>query len=133
MAPMMVSVWQFSEFFQSKRLKSLLIGWVAISFSMMGKGPIGFVIPITILTIDLLYNGKIRCILDRRMLFGVLACLLCLIPMSYGLYTQFGFEGVEFFYWTQSFGRITGASSWSNATGPLYLFNVFLYSFFPSF
>jgi len=131
MAPMMVSVWQFSEFFQSKRLKSLLIGWVAISFSMMGKGPIGFVIPITILTIDLLYNGKIRCILDRRMIFGVLACLLCLIPMSYGLYTQFGFEGVEFFYWTQSFGRITGASSWSNATGPLYLFNVFLYSFFP--
>ena len=63
----------------------------------MGKGPIGFVIPITIITIDLLYNGKIKYIWDRRMFLGVLACLLCLIPMSYGLYTQFGFEGVEFF------------------------------------
>ena len=65
------------------------------------------------------------------MFLGVLACLICLAPMSYGLYTQFGFEGIEFFYWTQSFGRITGASSWSNATGPLYLFNVFLYVFLP--
>ncbi len=97
---------------------------------MMGKGPIGFVIPITIITIDLLYNGKIKYIWDRRMFLGVLACLLCLTPMSYGLYTQFGFKGVEFFYWTQSFGRITGASSWSNATGPLYLFNVFSLRFF---
>ena len=60
MAPMMVSVWHFSEFFQSKRLKNLLIGWVAISFSMMGKGPIGFVIPITIISIDLLYLSLIH-------------------------------------------------------------------------
>ena len=131
MAPMMVSVWQFSEFFQSKRLKNLLIGWVAISFAMMGKGPIGLVIPIIIIIIDLVYNGKIRYMLDKRMFLGMFVCGLCLIPMSYGLYTQFGFEGIEFFYWTQSFGRITGASSWSNATGPLYLFNVFLYVFFP--
>ena len=84
-----------AEFFQSKRLKNLLIGWVAISFSMMGKGPIGFVIPITIITIDLLYDGKIKYIWDRRMFLGLLACLLCLAPMSYGLYTQFGFEGIE--------------------------------------
>ena len=131
MAPMMVAVWQFSEFFQSKRLKNLVIGWVAISFSMMGKGPIGLVIPIIIITIDLVYNGKIRHVLDKRMFLGILACGLCLIPMSYGLYTQFGYEGVEFFYWTQSFGRITGSSNWNNATGPLYLFNVFLYVFLP--
>ena len=131
MGPMMVSVWQFSEFFQSNRLKNLVIGWIAIAFSMMGKGPIGLVIPITIITIDLVYNGKIRHILDKRMFLGVLVCVLALFPMSYGLYTQFGFEGIEFFYWTQSFGRITGASSWSNATGPLYLFNVFLYVFLP--
>lgn len=51
--------------------------------------------------------------------------------MSIGLYRQFGLNGIEFFYWTQSFGRITGESSWSNNTGPLYLFNVFLYSFLP--
>ena len=97
----------------------------------MGKGPIGLVIPITIITIDLVYNGKIRHVLDKRMFLGILVCGLCLIPMSYGLYTQFGFEGIEFFYWTQSFGRITGASNWSNSTGPLYLFNVFLYVFLP--
>jgi len=39
--------------------------------------------------------------------------------------------GIKFFYWTQSFGRITGSSSWSNNTGPFYLLNVFFYAFLP--
>ena len=129
--PMMVAIWQFSEYFKFNRWKNLIIGWIAISFSMMGKGPIGIVIPLSVLTIDSIFNARIRYLLDKRMFFGIMVCLLCLLPMSYGLYTQFGFQGLEFFYWTQSFGRITGASSWSNATGPFYLFNVFLYAFLP--
>tara|TARA_Y100000768_G_C23894103_1_gene641663 strand:- start:138 stop:1124 length:987 start_codon:yes stop_codon:yes gene_type:complete len=51
--------------------------------------------------------------------------------MTYGLFTQFGLKGVKFFYWTNSFGRITGSSSWSNDTGAFYLFSVFLYAFLP--
>ena len=129
--PMMVAIWHFSEYFQFNRWKNLIIGWIAIAFAMMGKGPIGIVIPLSVLTVDLIFNHRVRNLLDKRNIVGILVCVLCLLPMSYGLYTQFGFQGLEFFYWTQSFGRITGESSWSNATGPFYLFNVFLYAFLP--
>ncbi len=53
-------------------------------------------------------------------------CCILLIPMSIGLYQQFdlhpekivngkhGVSGLRFFYWSQSFGRITGESPWKN-------------------
>ena len=131
MAPMMVAIWQLSEYFIYHRWKNLLLGWIGISLAMMGKGPLGFVIPICVIILDLIYKRKIRDLFNKQILYGLLICLLCLLPMSYGLYTQFGSYGLEFFYWKQSFGRITGDSSWSNATGPFYLFNVFLYAFLP--
>ena len=130
-APMMTAIWQFSVYFHSHRWRNLIVGWIAIALAMMGKGPVGIVIPLSVIIVNLIYNGNIRYLLDKRILIGVLICFFCLLPMSYGLYTQFGFHGLEFFYWTQSFGRITGDSSWSNATGPFYLFNVFLYVFLP--
>ncbi|MGB0917786.1 MAG: hypothetical protein ACPGU4_09360, partial [Flavobacteriales bacterium] len=56
---------------------------------------------------------------------------ILLIPMCLGLYQQFGTEGLEFYFWTQSFGRITGDSSWQNDTTPLYFFHVFAWSYLP--
>ena len=97
----------------------------------MGKGPLGIVIPLTIFGFDLLLKRQLKIIKDRRIFVGLSVLVFCLIPMSYGLYTQFGFYGIKFFYWIQSFGRITGASNWSNDTGPFYLFFVFLYAFLP--
>jgi len=131
MAPMMLAIWQLTAYFFYHKWKNLLIGWIAISLAMMGKGPLGIVIPLSVLIMDLLLNRKIQVLLDKRLLVGLLICLFCLLPMSYGLHTQFGSHGLEFFYWTQSFGRITGDSSWTNSTGPFYLFNVFLYAFLP--
>lgn len=130
-APMMTAIWQLSTYFHFHRLKNLIVGCVAIALAMMGKGPLGLVIPLSVLIVNLIFNGKIRYLLDKQILIGVAVFFLCLFPMSYGLYTQFGFHGLKFFYWTQSFGRVTGESSWSNATGPFYLFNVFLYGFLP--
>ena len=131
MAPMMLAVWQLTAYFHYQKWKNLLLGWIAISLAMMGKGPLGLVIPLSVLIMDLLFNRKIRVLWDKWLLVGLIICFFCLLPMSYGLYTQFGSYGLEFFYWTQSFGRITGDSSWTNSTGPFYLFNVFLYAFLP--
>ena len=131
LAPMMVAIWQISKYFQNKKIINLIAGSVSLAFSMMGKGPLGIVIPLTICGVDLLLKRQLKIIKDRRIFVGLSVLVFCLIPMSYGLYTQFGFYGIKFFYWIQSFGRITGASNWSNDTGPFYLFFVFLYAFLP--
>ena len=131
LAPMMVAIWQISKYFQNKKIINLIAGSVSLAFSMMGKGPLGIVIPLTIFGVDLLLKRQFKIIKDRRIFVGLSVLVFCLIPMSYGLYTQFGFYGIKFFYWIQSFGRITGASNWSNDTGPFYLFFVFLYAFLP--
>ena len=130
-APMMISIWKISAYFKRGKWSNLLIGSVAIGFAVMGKGPLGMLIPVFVLGVDLLLKRRASWLADVKLLWGVGVVALCLLPMSYGLFTQFGTDGLKFFYWTQSFGRITGASNWSNDTGPLYLLTVFLCAFMP--
>ena len=129
--PMMLGIWKIVDYFELKNRSSLIFGAISIAFAMMGKGPLGLVIPVLIIFANLTYKKEINKVLDKEIFLGLTFFSITLIPMSIGLYKQFGLNGLEFFYWTQSFGRITGESSWSNNTGPLYLFNVFLYSFLP--
>ena len=130
-APMMLAFWQISFYLKSGKLYSLLVGSIAIGFSMMGKGPLGIIILLSVFGFEMAVKRRLSNIIDINILLGIVVIILCLFPMSYGLYTQFGSKGIQFFYWTQSFGRITGDSSWTNQTGPFYLFNVFLYAFLP--
>ena len=129
--PMMLAIWQLSSYFIFNSWLNLIVGSIAISLAMMGKGPLGLIIPITLIGADLLIRRRLQILYDIKIVVGFFIIAACLLPMSYGLYNQFGLDGIKFFYWTQSFGRISGESSWSNETGPLYLFNVFLYAFLP--
>jgi hypothetical protein len=63
--------------------------------------------------------------------------------MTWGLYSQFDLHpeksaygidspsGVRFFYWTQSFGRITGESDWDNGAGFFFFFHSILWDLQP--
>ena len=42
-----------------------------------------------------------------------------------------GVSGLYFYFWEQSFGRITGESSWDNEGGALYFVNTWLWAFMP--
>ena len=42
----------------------------------------------------MLPDDKISIINDKQILIGAAVFFLCLFPMSYGLYTQFGFHGL---------------------------------------
>ena len=55
-APMMTAIWQLSTYFHFHRLKNLIVGCVAIALAMMGKGPLGLVIPLSVLIVDLIFN-----------------------------------------------------------------------------
>jgi 4-amino-4-deoxy-L-arabinose transferase-like glycosyltransferase len=137
------AIWQIASYFKTKIFWSLIMGTIGIGFAMMTKGPIGLIGPIIIIGINLIYEKKLNLLFDTKILYTFLLLLILLIPMSYGLYIQFdlhpekevyglkGPSGLRFYYWIQSFGRITNESNWDNNPEPLFLVHSFLWSFLP--
>lgn len=137
------AVWKLAEYAASKKILSLILAGVGISGAMLAKGPIGLMVPALALGTDLLLKRDWRTLFRWQWLLLIPIVLLCLSPMLYGLYQQYdasggrqtynGFitSGIRFYFWTQSFGRITGESTWSNDTGPFYFVHTFLWAFLP--
>jgi len=135
--------WQMAEFDRSNKLKYILLAGLGVGLAMLSKGPIGLVVPGTAFLFHYLLNRDWKKILRWQYLPALVVIILVLLPMSYGLYTQFdlhpekvvydlkGPSGLRFFYWTQSFGRITGESYWNNHPGTFFLVHNFIWSFLP--
>lgn len=123
--------WQLLEYSYSKKWTHLLLGFAGVALAMMAKGPIGAVVPAAALFCHFVYSGRLRQLLWWPWYAGIVFSLLLLLPMLYGLYQQYGLAGPEFFFWTQSFGRITGENVWHNDAGPFFFIHNFLWSFLP--
>jgi 4-amino-4-deoxy-L-arabinose transferase-like glycosyltransferase len=126
-----VAIWQLMEYMDNKKVLNFVFGFAAIGLAMLAKGPIGAVIPAFALSAYWLGKKEWKNFFRPEWLLGILITLLVLSPMIYGLWLQFGSEGLYFFFWKQSFGRITGENSWSNESGPLFFTHTFLWSFLP--
>jgi 4-amino-4-deoxy-L-arabinose transferase-like glycosyltransferase len=62
---------------------------------------------------------------------GIVLVLVVLSPMLIGLWQQWKWDGIYFYFWKQSFGRITGENSWRNDSGAFFFVHTFLWSFLP--
>ncbi len=127
----MLGIWKFFAYTEKRNSKDLLIFFVAIALSMLAKGPLGLVFPFFTIGIVLFHKQKYKAFFHLNWLWAIPIFVLILLPMCIGLYTQHGLEGLEFYFWTQSFGRITGDSSWNNQTDPFFLVHSFLWAFLP--
>ncbi len=137
------SVWQLTAWIQTDKIKHLIIGCIGISIAMMTKGPIGLLVPIFGIGTHLLINKDIKKVIKWETILGIFVIAICLLPMSYGLFQQFDAHpekivngqthtsGLRFFYWSQSFGRITGESPWNNGAPFSFLLENMLWSFLP--
>lgn len=137
------AVWQLAEYAATKKILSLLFAGLGVAGAMLAKGPIGIMVPALALGTDLLLKRDWRTLFRWQWLLLVPIVLLFISPMLYGLYQQYdatggkqtynGFitSGIRFYFWTQSFGRLTGESSWSNDTSPFYFIHTFLWAFLP--
>ncbi len=138
-----VAIWQLAEYLQQGRWKNLIGAFLSIGFAMLAKGPIGLVLPALATGSHLLLQREFRPVFRWQWLVGLGITALVLLPMCWGLYNQFDLHpekplndristsGLYFFFWEQSFGRITGNNIWRNDAGPFYFFHVYIWAFLP--
>ena len=125
------SIWQLYEFLNKNKIKNLILGFAGIGLAMLSKGPIGIVIPILAFAPDFIYRKKWGYFIKWQWLLGLFILALMLTPMMIGLYKQFGTYGLRYYFWIQSFGRITGENVWDNNPGALLLPSSFIWAFMP--
>lgn len=137
------AVWLLAAYVDSRRWIYLVGGFACVGMAMLAKGPIGLVLPAFAVGTQLLLQRNWRQLFDWRWLVGLVVVAALLAPMCWGLYQQFdlhpektvndrqGVSGLYFYFWEQSFGRITGENIWKNDTSGFYFMHVYLWAFAP--
>ncbi len=126
-----------------KQNKYFFIAAIAIAGGMMTKGPIALVVPILCFVPEWFCKKDWAYFFKPIYLLGIVMIALLLFPMTWGLYQQFDLHpgkiinhrpiqsGVEFYYWTQSFGRYTGENAYKEMGYFTFLLENMFWSFLP--
>lgn len=141
------SLWQLMLYVKTKSWRALVLGFTGIGLAMLAKGPLGLVMPVFALSCEFAYKRQWVNFLRWQWIVGLAVVAIILTPMCIGLYNQFdahpektingqtGVSGIEFYFWTQSFGRITGDSDWGtkfdNGATNFFFTHTFMWAFFP--
>lgn len=125
------ALWQLVALEKTKKPIYILGAGVAIGCAMLAKGPMGIMLPVLALGTDVLRKAEFKRILNWRWLAVLSIAGVLLIPMLIAQYQMYGLKAIRFFFWSQSFGRITGESPWRNDAGYFFLFHSYLWAFGP--
>ncbi len=138
-----LSLWQLAAWYSNNKWHHLLLAAVAVAGGIMTKGPLALMIPVFSFAPHFILQRNWKQFYRWQYLPFLLLIALLLVPMSIGLYRQFdlhpekiingetGVSGLRFFYWTQSFGRITGESKVHEDVNFFFLLQNMLWSFLP--
>lgn len=146
----MCAIWLIAEYNEKRHWKYLIGGFVFIAVAMLAKGPLGLMVPVLAFSTDFILKRKWGSFFKWQWLVGLGVVALILLPMCIGLYQQFdlhpekvvnnrtGTSGLYFYFWSHSFGRITGEDDFiiyvhkSKALGdPFFYVHSFAWSFLP--
>jgi 4-amino-4-deoxy-L-arabinose transferase-like glycosyltransferase len=124
------SLWKLADFLKTGKTIHAFTGFIGIGLAMLTKGPVGAVVPAFAVTGTLIFTGQTRKLADIRWYLGIFFVLLLILPALIGLYDQFGWEGIRFYFWTNNFGRISGSYGGRGSDYFFYFYNLFIL-FFP--
>jgi len=125
-----LALWQLFEFIKTRKNKNWIIGFIAIGLSMLCKGPLGGVIVAFAVLGHILLKKDFRSLLDYRWYLGSILAFIVVSPALIGLWNQFGWEGIRFFFWENNVGRMTG--SYVHATNdPIFYVHTLMYLLLP--
>ncbi|MEN8957865.1 MAG: glycosyltransferase family 39 protein [Flavobacteriales bacterium] len=143
------ALWQLIAYVETNNYGNFILGFVGIGLAMLTKGPIGLMVPVLALGTHFLVKKEWKNIFKWQWILGLIISFLVISPMLWGLYQQFdlqpnkqftlssgidgtGTSGLKFYFWDQSFGRITGSNKeWKDNTTILFFVHTFLWSFLP--
>ncbi len=143
------SIWNLVAYLKTNNSWNFVFGFIGIGLAMLAKGPIGLMVPVLALGIHFMIKGEWKNIFKWQWLIGLGITAIVISPMLWGLYHQFdlqpskefhlssgiqgkGTSGLKFYFWDQSFGRITGDNKeWKNNASSLFFTHTFLWSFLP--
>jgi len=137
------TIWQLAAFFKTNSFPHFILACVGIAGGLMTKGPIALIVPVFAFGSHFLLQRNFRAFFKWQYLAGIIIVSILILPMCIGLYQQYdlqpgkivngktGVSGLRFFFWTQSFGRITGESDWNNNSNIFFLLQNMLWSFLP--
>jgi len=124
--------WQLERYLRTKRWSAWFLAFSGIALAMLAKGPLGLIAVAVPFGADALLRRDWKRIFRWEWILGLVLILIWLMPMLIGLYRQWGWDhGVVYYFWTQSFGRITGENVWKDDTSPFFFTHTFLWTFLP--
>ncbi len=125
-----LAIWQYAEHYKNGKEYQFYLGTLFVGLSMLTKGPIGLVIPATAVGSHLLLKRDFKNIINYRWIISIPIIAIIILPALWGLFNQFGLEGIKFYFWTNNMGRITGSYHGRN-TDLFYYLHTGLYMFAP--
>lgn len=128
--PVILSVWQYAAYFKERKQRQFYLGTIFAGLGMLTKGPVALVVIGAAVGVHLLATRSYKDIFNLRWVIAAPIVLLLTLPALWGLYNQFGADGIEFFFWTNNFGRISGSYHGSN-TDPSFYIHTTLYMMAP--
>jgi len=126
------SCWQLLAYEEKGTWWYLFGSILGLATAMLAKGPIGLMIPGIVLVSQVLAKRSFGFLFQWKSLVGIFGLVVLLWPMCSGLYRQFGWLGLRFYFWDQSFGRITGENNWRNSADGFFFIHTFLWAFLPN-
>ena len=139
----MLSIYLLAKWAEQKNNANFFLAIVAIAGGMMTKGPIALVVPVLAMAPHWISQKKWAFFYKPIYIPGIILLALLLVPMSLGLYQQYDLHpgklindrpiksGLEFYYWTQSFGRYTGQNYYKEMGYFTFLLENMFWSFLP--
>ncbi len=139
----MLSIYLLAKWSEQKNNADFFLAIVAIAGGMMTKGPIALVVPVLAMAPHWVSQKKWAFFYKPIYIPGIILLALLLFPMSWGLYQQYDLHpgklindrpiqsGLEFYYWTQSFGRYTGQNYYKEMGYFTFLLENMFWSFLP--
>jgi 4-amino-4-deoxy-L-arabinose transferase-like glycosyltransferase len=111
----------------ASRLNSIwiILTGVAMSLAVLTKGPVGLLLPMTVIGLFLLWSRQLKLLLDSRLAWGVMAFILVAVPWYAWISAETKGEFTRGFFLTHNFGRFL--SPMENHRGPIYYYLVALF------
>lgn len=108
-ANVVIGVSFLAYFLHNKRAINFILGFVFIGLAMITKGPIGLAVAVFAVAGHLALKKDWKNMFNSVWFLALPILGLILLPVLKVNYDNFGWEGIEFYFWTNNVGRMQGA------------------------